>query len=55
MVKFLQIVLSVPTMGSISLGVVTKKQKEKIANFLMECKNILEDESIAEIILLLKK
>lgn len=35
MVKFLQIALSVPTMGTISLGVVTKKQKEKIANFLI--------------------
>jgi hypothetical protein len=34
MVKFLQIVLSIPTMQDISLNILTKKQREKIAFFL---------------------
>jgi hypothetical protein len=42
-------------MQSISLNILTKKQKEKIALYIVECKNILEDESALEIITLLKK
>lgn len=42
-------------MQSISLNILTKKQKEKIAAYIEYCKNILNDESALEIIPLLKK
>ena len=59
MVKFLQTVLSIPTMQDISLNILTKKQREKIATFLEECKAILpgqeEDVSINKVINLIRK
>jgi hypothetical protein len=55
MVKFLQTVLVLPNMQSISINILTKKQKEKIAAFLLECKETLQDEGVLEVIPLLKK
>lgn len=43
MVKFLQTALSFPTMQSISINILTKKQKDKLAAFLLDCKEILEN------------
>lgn len=34
MVSWLQIVLSIPTMQDVSLNILTKKQKERLAQFL---------------------
>jgi hypothetical protein len=34
MIKFFQIVLSIPTMQDISLNILTKKQRERIVLFL---------------------
>lgn len=51
----MQAVLTIPTMQSISLNILTKKQKEKIAAYIDYCRNILNDESALEIIVLLKK
>lgn len=42
-------------MQSISLNILTKKQKEKIAAYIEYCKSILKDESVLEIMVLLKK
>ena len=59
MVKFLQIVLSIPTMQDISLNILTKKQRERIALFLEECKAVLSSEEeeaiIAKVISLIRK
>jgi hypothetical protein len=41
MIKFLQTVLSIPTMQDISLNILTKKQRERIAQFFEDCKAIL--------------
>ena len=44
MVKFFQTVLSMPTMQDISLNILTKKQRERIAQFLEDCKVTLASE-----------
>ena len=59
MVKFMQIVLSIPTMQDISLNILTKKQRERIALFLEDCKVILSNEEeeavIAKVVSLIRK
>lgn len=54
MLKFLLTVLSIPTMQDVSLNILTKKQREKIAIFAQECRLNLEEESADEIDKLLK-
>jgi hypothetical protein len=43
MIKWLQTVLLIPTVQDISLNILTKKQREKVAVFLETCKEILSD------------
>ena len=59
MVKFMQMVLSIPTMQDISLNVLTKKQRERIALFLEECRGVLSSEEegavIGKVVSLIRK
>lgn len=59
MVTFLEIVLRIPTMQDISLNILTKKQKQRIVQFLTNTKGVLRSEeeqtSIDKVIGLISK
>ena len=59
MVTLLQLVLSIPTMQDISLNILVKKQRERIALFLEDCKITLDKEeetaTIDKVIKLIRK